>query len=303
MNHQDDTTMNKDEPDSIYRAPTSETSFAPAGDLLASYVGPRNADYYARQFGRFKNKNSSVSWNWPAFFVAAIWLLYRKMWLLALGYWIGLPIALNMVRVIAAEVVGVPASGLLYFILYLAIYFVLMPMYANRLYYRHALKKSDKVKAMTSSPEQQSAELARIGGTSNVALIVLLVLLIPLIGILAGIGIPAYQDYTIRSQIIEGLNLSGSAKTAVAGYYSQTGELGSNNNAVGLPPANRMAGNYVTGVEVIDGDVVITYGNQANAVISGMTVVMTPEPLSESDLQWDCGSPSIKPKYLPAACR
>ena len=89
-----------DDSESIYRAPTSDTSFTPEGDMLATYVGPKNAAYYAKHFERFKSQQSAVSWNWPAFFVTAVWLLYRKMWLYAFGYWIVLPIVFAIVALV-----------------------------------------------------------------------------------------------------------------------------------------------------------------------------------------------------------
>ena len=52
-----------------------------------------------------------------------------------------------------------------------------------------------------------------------------LMIVVAIIGILAAIAIPAYQDYTIRSQVTEGLTLAGAAKAAVAESYSQTGSL------------------------------------------------------------------------------
>ena len=77
------------DPDSIYRAPESKTGFVPQGDALTAYVGPKNAEYYARRFDRFKTENSAVSWNWPAFFVTSALvavpglalLLYLRHWI------------------------------------------------------------------------------------------------------------------------------------------------------------------------------------------------------------------------------
>lgn len=303
MSNQEDPTASASDSESIYRAPSSDTRFAPKGDLLAAYVGPKNADYYSRQFDRFKNRNGSVSWNWPVFFVTSVWLLYRKMWLNAFFYWLVLPVVLTVLTVMIARFGGQAFSGLFYYGTYLSIAFLLMPMFANRLYYRHAQNKVNKVATITSSAEQQSAELARIGGTSNVVLVVVPFILIAAVGILAAIAIPAYQDYTIRAQVFEGLNLSGGAKAAVAELFMDTGELADNNDTAGLVAADRISGTYVSSVAVTGGDIVITYGNQAHTVINGNTLVLKPERRSENVLNWTCSSPSIAPKHLPAACR
>lgn len=302
-NNNDNQNSGTNDSDSIYRAPAADTSVTPKGDLLSIYVGPKNADYYARQFERIERQGSAASWNWPAFFITSIWLLYRKMWLNAFLYWLVLPFLLGVVAALVMSFVGVNAGNLVYYGSYFLISLVLMPMLANFLYYRHAQKKLEKVAATAVSVEAQSAELARIGGTSNVVLIVVPILMIVVVGILAAIAIPAYQDYTVRAQVAEGLNLSAGAKAAVAEHFSATGELAEHNAAAGLSPADSIDGNYVSSVAVDDGNVVITYGNQAHQIISGETLVFTPEIQSGDVFDWACGSPSIEPRHLPAACR
>ncbi len=303
MSYHDDPTTSAGDSDSIYRTPESDTSFAPTGDFLAAYVGPKNADYYVRQFGQFEAQDSSVSWNWPSFFLATIWFLYRKMWLNALAYWLGLPIVLTVLSTIITTVAGPGAGSTFYYGAYIVTAFVLVPMFANRLYYRHAQAKIRKVAARSSTPEQQAAELARVGGTSSVVLVVVPLVLVALVGIVAAIAIPAYQDYTIRAQVSEGLNLSGGAKAAVAEYFLDTGELPANNEFAGLSPADSIQGSYVSSVAVNAGTVVITYGNNAHVMINGETLLMTPEAESGNGVIWTCSSPSIQPKHLPAACR
>ena len=288
---------------SIYRAPESDTTFAPQGDLLAAYVGPKNADYYAKKFDGFKRGGGAVSWHWPAFFISAYWLLYRKMWLNAFLYWIALPIVLTLLSMLIATAAGTEASTLFYYASYIFITFILVPIFANRLYYQHAQKKADKVASVISSAEQQSAELSRIGGTSNVVLILIPILLVVVLGVLAAIAIPAYNDYTIRAQISEGLNLSGGAKAAVTEYYMDNDRFPNDNETAGLSPANRILGQYVAGVSVQNGTIVVTYGNQAHALIQDNTLVLEPDAGSTGVVQWNCYSPTIAPKHLPAACR
>src|SRR5262245_65860865 len=83
-----------------------------------------------------------------------------------------------------------------------------------------------------------------------------LMIVVAIIGILAAIAIPAYQDCTIRSQVTEGLNLAGAAKAAVAESFSNTGEAPADRTAAGMSPnATDTAGKYVTRVEVPHGTV------------------------------------------------
>ncbi len=167
-----------------------------------------------------------------------------------------------------------------------------------------------------------------------------LMIVVAIIGILAAIAIPAYQDYTIRAQVTEGLNLASSIKAEVAEYYAQYGTwptaieggAGTLGHAVGQHPS----GKYVSGV-VIDGTgtIVITFSGTApyvaNAKIEGLTLALQPRlsgvsaAAGNEDVVWVCGknagpgaaavhdpatpaNPSagattLDNKYMPANCR
>ena len=225
------------------------------------------------------------------------------MWLVAALYLFVLPIVQSVLLVALIAILGSDAGTTLYFLIWFLTSYIALPMFANWLYYRHAQGKLQKAATMSASPDQQALQLARTGGTSSVIVILLPLVVIFFIAILAAIAIPAYQDYTIRAQISEGLNLSGGAKAAVMDHFGATGELAADNETAGLLPANRLTGKYVSSVAVDAGNVVITYGNQANVLIDGQTIVLTPEIQPNNLLNWACSSQSIKPAHLPAACR
>jgi len=146
-----------------------------------------------------------------------------------------------------------------------------------------------------------------------------LMIVVAIIGILAAIAIPAYQDYTVRSQVTEGLNLASDLKAAVAETFAQTGEWPVNNNAVGID--NQKSGKYVDKVEIQKGTIQITYGGQANANINGKRLDLRPTVSPNGDVIWNCGyktevgsdppsgdaatanGTNITGKYLPASCR
>ena len=127
-----------------------------------------------------------------------------------------------------------------------------------------------------------------------------LMIVVAIIGILAAVALPAYQDYTIRSQMTEPINLADGAKAAVADYWSNKGTFPTSNADAGF---NGASGKYTTGVEIGNGGAIVaTVGGDANSNISTKTVTLTPTATSSGNLQWKCTS-SADSKYLPVACR
>src|SRR5688572_14969268 len=133
-----------------------------------------------------------------------------------------------------------------------------------------------------------------------------LMIVVAIIGILAAIAIPAYQDYTIRSQVTEGLNLAGAVKAAVAERYAQTGIWPTSLTDLGIVDAGGNetppAGKYVSSVDIgpagggNQGTIRITYeavsggnGFQANEVITGQFLELQPFVSANQDIVWRCG--------------
>ena len=135
-----------------------------------------------------------------------------------------------------------------------------------------------------------------------------LMIVVAIIAILAAIAIPAYQDYLIRTQVSEGAVLSDGAKTAMAEYYSNTGDFpaagGTANTTVGLAQPSSISGKYVTKVDVgnVKGQIVATFGNSANTKIVGATFVLS-AITNAGSIAWSCTKSSVSSKYLPTSCR
>ncbi|HMB73108.1 MAG TPA: pilin [Gammaproteobacteria bacterium] len=115
-------------------------------------------------------------------------------------------------------------------------------------------------------------------------------IVVTIIGILASIAIPAYQRYTIRTQVSEGLNLMDAMKTKVVEVFNESGSAPADRVAIGLgPDPADTQGNYVSAVDIEDGVVTATYGNQSNATIRNLTVSLTPYETANLGIVWRCG--------------
>ena len=291
-----------DDLNAVNQAPGSDSTRPGDDDLLSVFAGPKNSHYFTHSFRGYA-AGGSVKWNWPVFFITLPWLLYRKMWLYSLGYMICVPIVLMIIARVAALAVGTGAGISIYYVPYFVVAFILAPMFATRLYYAHARNKIGNIRARTPSVEEQRLEVARAGSTSVIGSIAAAFLpLIALIGIITAISIPGYGDYTVRAQVSEGLNLAGGAKAAVAEYYEDYKQFPSDNVAAGLLPATDIQGKYVSSVQIEAGEIVVTYGNDADSDIHGDTLVIRPE-ISDQSVTFVCFSLGIVSKNLPAACR
>ena len=143
-----------------------------------------------------------------------------------------------------------------------------------------------------------------------------LMIVVAIIGILAAIAIPAYQNYTIRAQITEGLNLADGWKTAIAEYYANYGVWP---NVTNLAGTSNSISKYVSTVTVAGGTIQITYGQQVNQKVSNLGLAIAPWTNVNNDIIWVCGTAAtptsassasggttgtntVSPQYLPSSC-
>ncbi len=128
-----------------------------------------------------------------------------------------------------------------------------------------------------------------------------LMIVVAIIGILAAIALPAYQDYTKRAHVSEGLGLAGAAKMGVTEYFADKGQWPTTNAMVGLAAAGSIKGNAVKSVGVAaSGVITITYNTKAD---NDKTVILTPTGGSAGSVTWTCNTGTMSDKYLPSTCR
>lgn len=123
-----------------------------------------------------------------------------------------------------------------------------------------------------------------------------LMIVVAIIGILATLAVPSYQDMVIKKQVQEGVEFVGFAKQAVAEYYSKRHALPANNAAAGLPPREKIIGSFVTLVEVENGAITITYGNRVNKNIVGKKLTLRPAYVADAQtvpISWVCGAAHV----------
>ena len=125
-----------------------------------------------------------------------------------------------------------------------------------------------------------------------------LMIVVAIIGILAAVALPAYQDYTVRAHVSEGLNLSGGAKIAVAEAYATNGALPADNTAAGLAAADKITGNAVTSVTVTNGAIAILYNTKGK---SG-TCTLTPSVANAGAITWGCNCTTLISAQVPKSC-
>jgi len=150
-----------------------------------------------------------------------------------------------------------------------------------------------------------------------------LMIVIAIIGVLASIAIPQYQDYITRVKISEGLSLADEAEIAVAETFQSLGHMPiGNNGSFDLPTATSISGTYVTSVTVTggSGQIIIVYnGNVGGGVTAGQQLTLTPGTSPAAAIAWACGygtatenghtvggpgaGTTVPSKYLPGNCR
>ncbi|MBT3769022.1 MAG: prepilin-type N-terminal cleavage/methylation domain-containing protein [Acidiferrobacteraceae bacterium] len=134
-----------------------------------------------------------------------------------------------------------------------------------------------------------------------------LMIVVAIIGILAAIAIPQYTSYVGRTQVAEGIQLAGSAKTAVAEYYQTNSSWPGTNEVAGA--SADYVGKYTASVEIstsgTDPSVItVTMGAAApvNSDIQGKTLTLT-AAAGTGSITWICDGGSISDSFLPAACK
>ncbi|EMS6757981.1 pilin [Neisseria gonorrhoeae] len=141
-----------------------------------------------------------------------------------------------------------------------------------------------------------------------------LMIVIAIVGILAAVALPAYQDYTARAQVSEAILLAEGQKSAVTEYYLNHGEWPKDNASAGVASSSDIKGKYVQKVEVNNGVVTAQMNpSGVNKEIQGKKLSLWGRR-EDGSVKWFCGQPvkrtanddatgKIETKHLPSTCR
>lgn len=265
--------------------------------LLLAAIGSRAERYLPRFLAREQGERGAMGWHWPALFATFGWLLYRKMYGLALAY---AAIAFLLAPIVAPLLIGAlkEVGSLLALLIYLGL-LVLPALFADALYHRHCRRIIDMTQRYQPDQERQLEQIRLSGGPGAAWLIPVLLAfaIIPVLGILAAIALPAYQDYVARAKTSSAYSQMLKASRAVSVHYTEQGRLPANLEDAGfVAEASDQRGDIR-----LDNDGVISttirVGNQEKSL------QLRPALVSEGQLEWRCDAATMPDKWLPIACR
>jgi len=267
-------------------------------EARAAFIGDSNTLYYLGRFDRIA-RGEPGGWHWPGFLVTWYWMLYRKMWVQALLYFVAPYFIMALLfGVMAAS----PAAGAVLWLAWAAAWLIGPGILANGWYYKHCLKKIRDVRARGGSKDQMIARLEAAGGTSNLFVIIAVVLaLFVLPGILAAIALPAYQTYTVKAKVLDAIGEATAVATIVGRQYEATGQLPADIDRITQQLPETSKSKYVRAIELDGTSGALTVRIDPTPHITG-SIQLTPTADNNRHLTWTCSTADMA-KYVPKSCR
>jgi hypothetical protein len=268
-------------------------------DELWSAIAHRRTEYYVPKWKRYAAGESTFpSWHWPALFLTGWWALYRKSWAGAAALFflpLGLVFAVGLLGgLLQVADVGTGAMTLL---AVLAAW-LLPPTLANGFYYRKACKLVAEARRQSADLATQRAYVTAKGGTSGgMVAVICIFAAVTGIGVLAGIAVPAYQDYVVRAKVASALAAVAPVQQQIVDTYQRSHTL---------PQVSRTALDGVPGAEFVEDLAMDDHGVLTISLIplAGRSSHVLLSPRRQGDaIAWTCRSGDMQPRHLPPQCR
>jgi type IV pilus assembly protein PilA len=127
-----------------------------------------------------------------------------------------------------------------------------------------------------------------------------MIVVIAMIGILAAIAIPAYQDYTLRTQVMQAMPVADQVQAAAQPYLEEHRQYPDAPEDIGLPAA--LDAGPVSAIGIVDGGIELTLRSD-NAALDGRTIVLSAFEYDDGTIGWDCTGGSVEARHRPPHCR
>ena len=273
---------------------------ASLSEMYAAYIGPGKAGYYVPIFERFDKGASIMSWNWPAALVTQLWMLYRGMFLWGFLLYPVLSFLVTLLAVLFLVRAFDYSGETLVFLLMYVVPIIVMGLFSNKIFHRHVRKKIDKSGRLGLSDQQRREWLIRKGANNFVFVFIMILVGVAVIGILAAIALPAYQDYTIRANVNDGFLRAGSVKSSYLEYMLANEQWPVSMADLGIPEVDASHGAAVASVTIGNmHELRITYSSSG---IAGQTLLLVPS-VEGDRLVWNCMADTLAYRYVPVECR
>jgi pilin len=265
-------------------------------EQMASAIGPR-ADYYARQFAKFEHAGRTTlpTWNWAAFFFSTPWFTYRRLDGYAVVNFF-LPIVFLLLAMILAH-----GGGFLAWLIggaYVAIAFVLVPMYANGIYYRRIQAQFARATAPGADAEKEWPRPPSAWKLFSAVFAGALALIVP--AYLAVVP-AAYDDYAPRAKVAEGVSAATVLQREIDEFYAEHKRLPGPQEQERFRFRKPMQYTQSIAYDAERRMLVVTMGDSSSSIAGKRFALHARD--ERGVLDWACRTIDLDRKYLPSACR
>jgi hypothetical protein len=283
--------------------------------LYRAAVGQSRANFYAPKFLAFENSDSRRSWNWAPVFFGFVWFIYRRMYVFALVFGFLAPVLFYWLSAVAIGLVWrAPAESWLWGVPSFLFNFVLIPMYANYLYFSSVEKR---IGALREKLPDDAAVLEQLGGFRSTSIVACIVG----ISIVAGAAASAIylqNSGEVKDQISAVIEDLSNLQSAVVKSY--IADHAWPDHEVAMGPYERPHTPFVDVLTIDRGTISVRFGDHASELIAGQIISLRPSLSATGAVLWSCGyasqkgtdSPSgpagvnqtnVERRYLPWRCR